>query len=314
MSRQDFQAHVVIIGLLVFYGVAYITLSVMGLYAFIFKSVLIPAFAIYALTSRDIAYFVRSWFPFLASTVLFDAVRGAIYTAVQQGHRPVYAQYVITLEQWLIGTPAVCIPLQDHLRSQALDRLMVWTHGGHFVYFLLFGLIVWHTRREWFSRYKWSMIGVFYGGAVCYFLIPTAPPWMASQHLGLLPPLAHIARGVYNLNMPEVYGAFDTNPVAAMPSLHIAFPTVCMLLAWAAFPRSVALATTIYAALVGFAIMYLGEHYFVDVLAGLLFAGAVWAVVVKLDPPREPAPLWTAMASSGLLIIAAFALAAFSTR
>jgi membrane-associated phospholipid phosphatase len=309
VSRQDHQAHAVLIAVLAFYAVTYVALAATGTYVFIFKSVLIPAFAIYALRSGEIAVFVRSWFPFLASTVLFDSIRGAIYTLVELGYRPVFAQYAITLEERVLGTPAISIPLQEHLRSPALDRVMVGIHGAHFVYFLLFGLVVWHVKREWFRRYTWSMVGVFYLGALCYLLIPTAPPWMASRGLGLLPPVDHIAGGIYNFAMPELYGAFDTNPVAAMPSLHAAFPTVCMLIAWAAFPRSAAIGATVYAGIVALSIMYLGEHYFVDVLAGCILAGAVCAIVFWWDPPREPAPLSMAVALSASLLAQAFMVA-----
>jgi membrane-associated phospholipid phosphatase len=308
MSGDDAKARDVLIRVIVIYVVAYAAFAAFGAHIFIFKSVLVPAFAIYAVWGGAPSLFVRAWFPFLASTVCFDALRGAIFTVVQLGYRPIFWDYPIRLEQALFGTPAVCIPLQQHARSDLMDRIMVMLHGAHFVYFLMFGLVVWHVRRELFASYKWAMIGTFYSGGLFYLVFPTAPPWLAAFY-GLIPPVEHVAGLIYNVAVPQLVGAFDTNPVAAMPSLHAAFPTTCMILAWRAFPRLWGIAATVYTLGVSFAIVYLGEHYLVDVLGGYLLAAAVCIAVFKLNPPGEPPALRDALGRSALLILAAILLA-----
>jgi membrane-associated phospholipid phosphatase len=76
----------------------------------------------------------------------------------------------------------------------------------------------------------------------------------------------------------EIYGAFDTNPVAAMPSLHAAFPTACALVGWRAYGKRIGAVLFLYAGSMMVSVVYLGEHYGVDVLAGILTATfSAWA-------------------------------------
>ena len=75
-------------------------------------------------------------------------------------------------------------------------------------------------------------------GLIGYLLVPTVPPWMAAHPpYDLLPPIDRIVGDVYTRFLPALYGTFDTNPVAAMPSLHAAFPSVAALVGWRALGR-----------------------------------------------------------------------------
>ncbi len=81
-----------------------------------------------------------------------------------------------------------------------------------------------------------------------------------------------------------LYSVFGGNPLAAMPSLHFATSLMAALLLAEVGPVAGALGFT-YAATLGFALVYLGEHYVVDLLAGAALTGAVrW-----LGPRAEPA-------------------------
>jgi membrane-associated phospholipid phosphatase len=297
--------------IIVAYLAAYLVAAAIGTYLIIYKSLLIPAFALYGLFEHDRARFLREWLPFLAMTVLFDAGRGASYALVEAGYRPVFVHYPIQLEELLIGVPAVSVPLQQAFQSLPLDRAMVIVHGSHFLYFLLFGLVVWHARREQFWRFRRSMIAVLVTGLVAYVLIPTAPPWMAAGQ-GLVPPINRTIEEIYTTYVGELYGAFDTNPVAAMPSIHVAFPAVCALVAWSCFSRTTAMLAGAYAILVCFAVMYLGDHYFVDVLAGVVLAGVAVGTVARAGAPATPMPLGSALLLGVAMVLASFGLAALA--
>jgi hypothetical protein len=98
----------------------------------------------------------------------------------------------------------------------------------------------------------------------------------------MLPPIEHVAVEIYNLALPTLQEAFDINPIAAMPSLHAALPALCALIGLHEFGRR-SWPLFAWAALVVFAIVYLGEHYLVDAVAGVLLAGAVSFVVYRVD-------------------------------
>ena len=75
---------------------------------------------------------------------------------------------------------------------------------------------------------------------------------------------------------------YDINPndVAAFPSLHAAYPTLAFLFTRRAFGR-VGYVMIGYAACVWFAVIYLGDHYLIDVLAGILYAVVAYLAVTR---------------------------------
>src|SRR5207247_9644011 len=77
------------------------------------------------------------------------------------------------------------------------------------------------------------------------------------------------------------YAIYDINPneVAAFPSLHAAFPFLAFLFARRTFGR-VGWLMLAYSACVWFSIVYLGEHYVVDILGGLAYAAAAYWMVI----------------------------------
>ena len=80
-----------------------------------------------------------------------------------------------------------------------------------------------------------------------------------------------------------LYGMLAGNPLAAMPSLHFATSLVAALSLAEVGKVEGALGWT-YAGTLGFALVYLGEHYVTDLLAG----AALVAVVRRGEPLAEP--------------------------
>ncbi|HTE86816.1 MAG TPA: phosphatase PAP2 family protein [Dehalococcoidia bacterium] len=66
---------------------------------------------------------------------------------------------------------------------------------------------------------------------------------------------------------------FRPNPVAAMPSIHAAFPVLVWLVLWKRWHRW-GWMLVVYPLAMGFAVVYLGQHYVIDVLAGWVYAVA----------------------------------------
>jgi hypothetical protein len=132
-------------------------------------------------------------------------------------------------------------------------------------------------------------------GFVTYLLLPVGPPWYAAQH-GFLPgpngapAISYLKSSAFDDiarffgfqgNYLYSYTMYDINPndVAAFPSLHAAYPTLAFLFARRAFGR-IGYLMIGYAACVWFAVVYLGDHYLVDVLGGIAYAAvAYWAVI-----------------------------------
>ncbi|HVY77418.1 MAG TPA: phosphatase PAP2 family protein [Solirubrobacterales bacterium] len=175
-------------------------------------------------------------------------------------------------------------------RGGPLDRTLTWVHWLWFLepYFALLWILLRHPER--FPRAARQMAAVFDLGCVGYFAVPTAPPWWASEQGQTREEVERIMVTVgeetWGSAWPKMYAALGGNPWAAMPSLHFATSTMAAISLSEAGRAEGAVGWS-YAATLGFALVYLGEHYVTDLLAG---AGLV-AAVRRGEPLAEPAVL-----------------------
>jgi membrane-associated phospholipid phosphatase len=237
----------------------------------------------------------RDWFVFLAFLYLFDSLRGLIYILTCKLQLPAYTLYVLNIEKALFGgIPSVA--LQNLLLRPDpmgnftwLEKSLTVCYGSHFVAFLFVGLLIWLSRPKEFSLYKSSFTLLIFLGELAYALVPTVPPWMASSQFGLIPPLTRFNAVLFNLIIPDITSGFDMNPIAAMPSLHAGFPILCSLLLWRFF-RWKGTPFYLYTLSVLFAIVYSGDHYVTDVIAGLALAIGCYLLAMRIPKKRPPLP------------------------
>jgi membrane-associated phospholipid phosphatase len=163
-----------------------------------------------------------------------------------------------------------------------LDRVLVWAHWSWFLvpHGTLLFILLRHPAR--FSRAAVMTYAVFNIGAGIYWLVPTAPPWYAAELDGerlAQPPavrrmMVEYGEFFWRDGWGSLYSVFGGNPLAAMPSLHFATTVMAALLLAEAGPAAGAVGFS-YAATLGFALVYLGEHYLVDLVAGTALTMAV---------------------------------------
>jgi hypothetical protein len=173
-----------------------------------------------------------------------------------------------------------------------LDRVLVWAHWSWFAvpHGSLAYLMVRHPER--FPRAALMTYAVFDLGAVVYWLVPTAPPWYAAgaEEAGsggnpeVRRMMVEYGEDFWGDGWGSLYSVLGGNPLAAMPSLHFATSLMAALLLAESGPVAGALGFG-YAATLGFALVYLGEHYVVDLAAGAALTGAVR----RLGPKAAPA-------------------------
>ena len=276
-----------LVWVVIFYVVVLAAMVASDHYTFILKSLIVPVLLLAALLSGRLKRFINDWVVFLAAVEFFDFGRGLAFALTSHFELPMHLRYVVDAERWLCRGAIAPIAVQQ-LRAGLsnpfwLDRFFVLVYSSHFVFFLIFGLVVWFVRPRAFRAYQVAILGALYGGLVGYFLVPTVPPWMASNEFGAIPPITQFVRTIYNVHLPHLLAAFDVNTIAAMPSVHAAVPAVCALFALRHFGRR-GLPVLAYAALVWGAVIYLGEHYLTDVMAGILLAVAVDLAVWRWVP------------------------------
>ena len=172
-----------------------------------------------------------------------------------------------------------------------LDALLVWAHWSWFAVPHTALLYVLLRRPERFPRAAVMTYAVFNVGAGIYWLLPTAPPWYAAEvadergaaPLAVRRMMVEYGEHFWRDGWGSLYSVFGGNPLAAMPSLHFATSLMAALLLAEASTLAGALGFA-YLATLGFALVYLGEHYVCDLLAGLAAA-----LLVHAGGSRAPA-------------------------
>ena len=133
-------------------------------------------------------------------------------------------------------------------------------------------------HREHYQRSAVLMAACFDLGCVVYWLVPTAPPWWAGAN-GNMPPvrriMAEAGERFWRRLWHPLYHSLQGNPFAAMPSLHFGTSVMAARILSQVGPRQAALGWA-YALTLGFGLVYLGEHYVIDLLAGLALAEGIW--------------------------------------
>jgi len=114
-----------------------------------------------------------------------------------------------------------------------------------------------------------------------YWGLPSAPPWWASEREGRMD--REVRRVVFEVGAelkrqrrPRIDHNPGANPWAAMPSDHFATAVMTAMLLSELGPAAGA-AGAAYALALGTALVYTGEHYVTDLLAGLVLALGVQA-------------------------------------
>jgi len=236
---------------------------------------------------RDVALFaMQMW--------AFTMVHELPYDDPERLRRRLRARYPIAIDRAIglgqLPNARLQRGLAGFRRVNGLDRFLTWVHWLWFLepYAVLVWILLRHPQR--FPRAARQMAAVFDLGCVGYFALPTAPPWWASEQgltgVEVRRIMVGVGEDTWRSAWPAMYGALGGNPWAAMPSLHFATSTMAAISLSEAGRVEGAVGWG-YALTLGFALVYLGEHYVTDLLAG---AGLV-AVVRRGEPLAEPAVL-----------------------
>ncbi len=179
-------------------------------------------------------------------------------------------------------------------RINRAEQVLVWSH---WIWFLVpHGTVAYLLLRhpERFPAGAARIYATFDLGLIGYWAVPTAPPWYAAAHGhmddGRTPELRRMmyeyGEQFWRSGWQPLYGFLGGNPLAAMPSLHFATSVMAAHLL-SDVGRVEGAVGWAYASTLGFALVYLGEHYVVDLAAGF----ALTELVRRGAPAVAPAAL-----------------------
>ncbi|KKR93173.1 MAG: Phosphoesterase PA-phosphatase related protein [Candidatus Daviesbacteria bacterium GW2011_GWA1_41_61] len=228
--------------------------------------------------------FIFDWTPFLFILISYDFLRELAGNLNSGTH---YLE-AINFDQKLFQTlPTVTLQEKFFNTSQVVwyDYGAAFLYLLHFILPLGFGFLLWINNRRYFKEFVTGISLLSYSALVTYLLFPAAPPWMA-QRDGYIVGVTKILDQVLevfstNLDLVTVYHNLNPNPVGAIPSVHTAWPLLIFLFAYRYF-KTKALYFLPYVLSVWLAIIYLGEHYVLDVLTGIIYAIVFYVISVEI--------------------------------
>jgi membrane-associated phospholipid phosphatase len=225
--------------------------------------------------------FIQDWTPFVILFFAYEAMRGFASKTGQAPHN------LGGLERAVFGGQLPSLVLQHAFYRADSIGLQDWVamvfYFMHFPLPIVVGFLFWVNSRTHYRHFVAALLLMAFVAFVTYLFWPSAPPWY--QEGGVHKVIDETIRkwGVHYVVSP-VYQNLNPNRFAAFPSLHAAFPALAAMYAWSRY-RWLAVALLGWTAAVWVSIVYLGEHYFVDALAGLAYAGAA-ALIVELLSAR----------------------------
>ena len=239
----------------------------------------------------DVRGFARGvifdWLPFYLILVGYDLLRGYV------GNNPLFQPHFlpqIDADKFLFGGTVPTVWLQDRLyEAGQLPWYDVFSWAVYLThYFMIFiaAAYLWRAARLRFLEFRAMVLTLSIAAFVTYALVPAAPPWMANDN-GLIAPVTRVTGSVWaELGVTPAAAIWDKgnslyNPVAALPSLHAAFPMLLCLYFWRSGPIARILGVG-YVLAMAWTLVYSAEHYVFDVLLGWAYAffvyfGVRWA-------------------------------------
>lgn len=252
--------------------------------------------------------FARDWWFVLVALILWD-LSGPLAAL---SPLPPHWNLMIGVDKFLgFGHDPVEV-VQRHLASgtrvNALDVLTSITYNLHVPEPFIAGYLLWRLSRPVYFLFAWSLLILLFLGLVTYVLFPAAPPWVASEWWHLIPP------GVTNRFGPTLamhplpfhgspviaFTQWNGDPIAAFPSEHAAIPMLELLAFGLVLGRRAYAWFGLWVLWVLFTIVYLGEHWITDAIAGYLYAAGIFLAVLWFLRRSRMMPTYSRSATAGL--------------
>jgi membrane-associated phospholipid phosphatase len=200
---------------------------------------------------------------------------------------------VAKLESWLfrgrLPSSALQNPFYHDRVIRPHDIASLAIHGSFFVVPTAVALLLLITNRQQFVHY-WAATALTLAlSSLGFLLAPTSPPWLQDP--------SHVTRVIVAISQERAISlttgditdrqqlSFDPNSLAALPSVHVA-AAVLVFLACGQHRRLYGCLGLIYALSMTLSVVYLGEHYLIDAIAGWIVAAIGWSAVSHIATIR----------------------------
>jgi membrane-associated phospholipid phosphatase len=259
--------------------------------AFIGWGMAVTAAVVAVPLSRYRAYAV-AFLPYGAAWLIFTVLR----SLADETPIPLRTTAVTAIERKMFFGTEPTIWLQNQLFDPRhiswYDYMTTFVHWSYFFVPHIAAILIWRSRPDLYRRFLMTMTITLGVGLLVYFLAPAAPPWLTADQApqqDIYRVMANVGRQINSSLYDRTYSVIgDSNPVAAMPSLHTAITFMLFLFA-RHYGRKIGLLALAYSLLMVFSLVYTGEHYVLDTLVGAAIATYAYLITGRWLQVTAPA-------------------------
>lgn len=237
--------------------------------------------------------------------LLFYVAGIYVYTILRafanDGGLAIQASYVINLDRFFFLGRVPSVSLQrDFFSPRDIGWIALLATSVHWSFFIVPHAVfawVWFRHPRLGPKYATAVLVTLFIGLLLFWILPTMPPWLASRQGDLFYAFRVMDFVTHGVEVGVYDSLYDTlaepNPAAAMPSIHMALTFLVLLLARDFAPRWI-WPLAAYNLTMALSLVYLGEHYVSDVVAGVLVATVAVVLARRLQRPSAAADMATA--------------------
>ena len=239
---------------------------------------------------------LRDWSPVLIALVAYDLLRGL---SDNGDHVVAHVDPHWAFDKWIGGGTTPTEHLQEWFHATAsvqwYDYLAWGVYTSHFLMPWCVAVALWAVASTRFRPYLYGLALLSWMALATYYLYPAKPPWMIAKEGLMTHDVSRVVHSVWDhVGIEKAARAFEpvnpatagaksnyANPVAALPSLHGAFPMFIAIMLWSR-RRWVNAALATYTFAMGLTLVYAGEHFVFDILLGWAYAAIAAGTVLYL--------------------------------
>lgn len=229
----------------------------------------IPVLALLG-SSKDLA---RSWLPFVSILLSYEALAGVVGSYASS--KGVFSLYPIDRFLWGFNVTGW---VQSTFLSPRMTQITSFFYTLHFPLVVITSGTLWYFNRKLFGKYTATMIITSYAALATFILLPTAPPWYQNVAVNLY---QSTGASVLPNALSSAISMIESDQFAAFPSLHMAYATIFCYFMIKLDRRLAFIALPVTGGIM-FSTLYLGQHYVIDLIAGVAYALIPVLVVERL--------------------------------
>lgn len=215
--------------------------------------------------------FVRELTPFIVLLLSYEALQGVAGSLA-----------VIPVIHATASTPGFLQAVQSAFLSPDLTDVMTFFYGLHFPMIMIASVLLWYSSRVLYKGYVYSLVACSYISLLFYMIAPSAPPWYNGVVTNLLANTSNHAgySGIIG-EMARIGSLIESDKLAAFPSLHAAYAVLFGYFT-VKINKLFALVSVPVVAGILFSTIYLGQHYVIDLIGGVVVASASVLVTSRI--------------------------------